>query len=206
MKIRLRRKKEEDRKEEIEEETNKKEMPTFVRIVEEEKIEVPEETNRKIFKKRSWKHLWFKKVTIETMKQPILILIKENGDVSIIEKVKTGLFEMTSTFNKEENKAINLTANKLLNLKYGSENIKCWIAYESEAVPYPLKINQDSRDFYQIIKRVAMNYKDLSLGGMKGRGIIKIVLITIAVILVGITLAVSSGVVSTGGGTGLFIG
>jgi len=156
--------------------------------------------NKPVFKKRSWKRLFKKKnVKPEEFKQPLLFLMKDNGDVEILEGVRSGVFEITSTFNKGENKAINLTANKLLSLNYGGEKIKCWIAYEGEAVSYPLTTVQDSRDQYQIIKRIAMNYKDLKMNSFTGKGTLKIVLLTIAVLLILGTLGMSTGILDGGG-------
>lgn len=166
-----------------------------------------ESVKEEFLMKRDWKKLWLKKkkVSVKSIKQPLLLLMRDNSDVDIIAGVKSGVFEIVSSFNKAENKVINLNPNKLLNLKYGGESIKCWIAYESEAVPYPLEVNQDSRDQYQIIKRLAMNYKELSLGSIQGKKMFRIVLITIAAIMIIGTLAVSSGVIDLGGMGGGFL-
>jgi len=175
--------------------------------VEQEDVHEVDGVEEEFLMKRDWKRLWLKKkkVTAKSIKQPVLLLMRDNSDLDIIQGVKSGMFEIVSSFNKAENKCINLNPNKLLNLNYGGESIKCWVAYESEAVTYPLDVNQDSRDQYQIIKRLAMNYKDLSLGSIRGKKVFKIVLITIAVLIIIGTLAVSSGVVDLGGTGGGFL-
>ena len=113
--------------------------------------------------KRPWYKLGFGKkqqVPPEKIKQPILLLMRENGHMDTIEGITEGLFRFRDKDKKT--KAITITPNKAFGWAYGGQIIKTYIAYENEAFPYPTDITHDSTTMLRIIERIMMNYKGLS--------------------------------------------
>ena len=103
------------------------------------------------------------------IKQPVLFLIRSSLDIDRFEGVRDGIFkikadEKTGSEEESEDKGIILTNAKLLNLPCGKnedtgeiQNLKCWIAYEDEAITYPLKPKYDSSVFLKMIEKIYMN-------------------------------------------------
>lgn len=131
---------------------------------------------------------WFGKPKIK-FREPLLLLIRRTGEIETLEGVKAGIFELKSVLDKTKNRSINLNPNKLLNLKYGGNNLKCWIAYEDEANVYPLDVERDSRELHQILKMMSANYKMLDVDALFNRKTIKWIMIILFVIAAAVVLA-----------------
>lgn len=125
------------------------------------KIPVPK---MEIEKKRIMKQKELTTVAKATFDQPILFLIKENHDVEILENVESGLF-ITKDKNGKDKGAINLTDAKILSLKYGASNIKCWIANEKDFSTYPTAPLMDSIAMLNLLKRILTENKLLEETG-----------------------------------------
>lgn len=93
------------------------------------------------------------------LKEPILVLIKEDMTVEIKEGVTSGILSLKKG-NKEE-AIVTLSEKNLLAFKWGKASIRGWIAYIGEATPYPSEIKHDSERIAKIIDILRMNYKRL---------------------------------------------
>lgn len=88
------------------------------------------------------------------IKQPILMLMKDDGYVEWIEGVKKGLFIINMKNGKQ--KGILLSPNKLTTLNI-EPYPKMWVAYENEMTPYPIDIYHDGEEAVSIIRKIESN-------------------------------------------------
>lgn len=88
-----------------------------------------------LFKK--YKKLMFSYKSLVEFKEPVLFLIKRNGNVEFYENVKKSVFKFKDDDDVE--KEINLDPRFLLKFDYGNKIFKGYICYEDEAFPYPQK-------------------------------------------------------------------
>ena len=128
-----------------------------------EKTTEPEKPVRKVDeefldKKRLFGLLGTKKADL---RQPLLLLIRESGDIEIHENVPSGEFHI---LNEDTNtdKMIILTNSKLLSLDYGKRSYTTWVAYENEATPYPVNVKHDSGTLVQLVAKVSNELEDLN--------------------------------------------
>lgn len=119
--------------------------------------------------------LWQKISTMteykQNFKEPLLILIRANNTIEIIEGIKPGAYitkakEQTAENNQQENKKeyIELAPSKLLKIYYGGKYFSCWIANELDGIPYPHEIKHDSHLLYLLVKRFALSWKEFKEG------------------------------------------
>lgn len=102
-----------------------------------------------------WRTPQIKKIINPELKQPIILFMKENGYIDIIEGAKSGLFIYQ---NKEtgKRKGIILSPKKLNTLNI-EPFPKCWIAYENEVSPYPTDVFMDAEDLEGIVRKIETN-------------------------------------------------
>lgn len=94
----------------------------------------------------------------KSLKEPLLLLIKENGYIEVIEDVRAGEFVIVMKEGGE--KSVMLTPKQILTLKYGKQYFKAWIAYENCATAYPEDPIYSAEQFRKITQKLAMNWKD----------------------------------------------
>lgn len=102
------------------------------------------------------------------IKEPFIIMITKDHKARIIQGVKGG----NITLGAEPNiKRIELTPDKLIDLSYGGDSYRGWIAYEEEMTAYPTHVKHDSEMFYKIIQKLSLNYQDFltKQGSIKAR-------------------------------------
>lgn len=96
-----------------------------------------------------------KKVINAKLVQPLLLLLKDDGYIDVIEGVKPGLF-VVNIKGTDKQKGIFLGANKLRTLNM-EPYPKVWTAYENEMSPYPLDVYHDAEEALAIIRKIATN-------------------------------------------------
>lgn len=101
------------------------------------------------------------------IEQPMLLLMRTNGDIDTFPGVPDGLFKMVKdkkigSEKESETKGILLSNNKLHNWKYAGENVKVWVAYEDEATPYPVNVQHDSSMLVKFYEKILLNSKLLN--------------------------------------------
>lgn len=92
------------------------------------------------------------------LKEPILLLIRGNYDVEILENINEGQIEITKKNGKKVN--ILIPKSKILSFKWGDDKLKGWIVDEHEAVALPTNTMHDSEELARIFKGLSINYKD----------------------------------------------
>lgn len=127
----------------------------------------------------------FRKEARERLKEPVLLLLREDGFIDVVENVKTGIFKINA--NTEKEKAIDLIPEKLQKLRYNGEFYTAWMAYENEFIPYPTNVKHDSKSIYGLLKTAVINKDKLSGGagtlfGMNAKSLF-ILMIGIAIVL-----------------------
>ena len=120
------------------------------------------------------------------LRQPLLLLIKEGGEIEIHQNVPSGEFHIVNEDTNEE-KMILLTNSKLLSLEYGGKSYTTWVAYENEATPYPTNVKHDSGTLVQFAAKIANELEDLNEPENKK---MKYNFIIMMVVIVGIGLLV----------------
>lgn len=91
------------------------------------------------------------------VQEPVLFLMKDNGYVDPIEGVQAGEFIMSTPKGE---KAMFLSPDKLVTLKYGEQYIKCWFAYENCMSPYPENPIHNAEMYRKTTQKLAMNWRD----------------------------------------------
>lgn len=91
------------------------------------------------------------------LKEPILLLMKDNGFMETIEDVKPGEFIMSTSVGE---KSINLVPNRLTSWKYGGQVYKTWVAYENCMSPYPEDPIHNAEMYRKTTTKIALNYRD----------------------------------------------
>lgn len=124
------------------------------------------------------------------MKQPILLLIKDDGYTDFIEGVKKGMFIINMKDGKQ--KGIMLSPNKLTTLNI-EPFPKVWIAYENEMTPYPLDIYHDGEEALSIIRKIETNRDLLKDQAKLINAKMMFWVAVIGIILVGLYFAISNG-------------
>ena len=113
----------------------------------------------------------YTKTTIEKPKEPILLLIKDNLNVEIYEEATAGTLVLNENQTSDKRqRLITLDRSKMMGFRWGDETVRGWIAYEKEAVAYPVQVLHDSRIIKQIIDVLLNNRKDLDEKKLKAWG------------------------------------
>lgn len=101
------------------------------------------------------------------LKEPLLLLMKENGYTEIIEGAKPGRFTLDTPGGLKE---IFLSPDKQTTLKYGEDYYKTWVAHENEFFPYPVSPVDSAETFKKVLQKIAMNYREANDQSYKARG------------------------------------
>lgn len=97
-----------------------------------------------------------KKKIDKQIQEPVLMLIKTDRSVEILENVKPGY--MTLKIGDNAVKII-LAESKICTFKHGNDTIHGWIHFEQEALSYPLDKEHDSMELERLFRGVMLNYK-----------------------------------------------
>lgn len=146
----------------------------------------------------------FKKVeTVEKLKEGVLLLIREDGYIDVLQNVKSGTLIIKT--QKGEKKKIFLPDGLKRKLRYGGREIaNCWVAYENCGIALPEDPIMEAELLEKITSKLAMNFKDAN--EIKGqeikKEIIKYVIIGIVIIILiimsqGIKPGTLSGIINT---------
>lgn len=95
-------------------------------------------------------------------KQPLLLLLKENGDAEFVKNVNQGVFTVVK--KKGGEKSILIDNKKIFNLRYGGEKVKIRVGYENEATCYPLDQEHDSRMLNILLKKIVFDREEFAKG------------------------------------------
>lgn len=118
--------------------------------------------------------------THHEIKEPFVLLIKQNLDMILIENVKKGYLELG---NQDIKKRIELTPSKMVSWEIGNGYKKGWVAYENEMQAYPKEAQHDAETFYKIIQKVTMNYKEFEERAMKAKAMLWLIIAGGAVVV-----------------------
>ena len=126
------------------------------------------------------------------LKEPILLLIRGNGEVDLFDNVDVGKLKIKRVDGQEG--LLLLHPSKMLSIKLGKRDYKGWIAYEYEALPYPLDVKKDNHILYNFINSIINNYKSFEAKAKEETGkAIMYILIGLAVVLAVYLLFKGSG-------------
>jgi len=95
----------------------------------------------------------------DTMKPPFLLLIRENRTGVILQDVQSGPLEIKDKHGHVRSHLL-LQPNKLIGVKWGIGYVNMWVAYEKEAVPYPVEVEHDAEGLYGLLMNVLMLAKN----------------------------------------------
>lgn len=148
---------------------DKKEVKNMVKEKEDKK-EIMKKLSNSIIMKNKRKGLFgiFRKMVYEDLKDPILEIIRHDGQIEVIPDVKAGQYKIPHSDGNK--RMINLKLNKLLYRK-DKENkrlIRTWIIYEDEIDSYPQDPLADSEIIYSFIDKVKSSSKEYELGQIRG--------------------------------------
>lgn len=99
--------------------------------------------------------------------EPILMMIRDNMDVEIKEKVPSGDLKYERTDGMLA--VTNLSNKKLLGFKWGDNVIRGWIAYEREGTALPVEPLYDSRIQLESYEAIVQNKKDFKAQEIKAK-------------------------------------
>lgn len=107
----------------------------------------------------------------KTKDGPLLLLMKENKTIEVIEGVEAGKIRFNTQDGKDSekaNKGVLIDPVKKHFLKYGDESIPIYVAYEGEGTCYPSDVTRDSSSLALIFKKVILEYSLLREGEKGG--------------------------------------
>ena len=119
-----------------------------------------------------------------TLKEPVLFLMRNSGDIEIHENVKG------TTFNFENGDGnasmIKINPTKLHRMNYGQHLFKCYVAHENNALCYPQKSIYDTEEINEIFNKAQRDLQNRKIAqySQYGEAISK------AVIGIGIAVAI----------------
>lgn len=92
--------------------------------------------------------------------EPVLFLMRADRTVDVYEDVSQGDMEVTIGSKKGETGLIHLAPDKLHSIRWGKTELRAWIAYENEAVPYPQEVLHDSVQLEKIVRGITLTFKE----------------------------------------------
>lgn len=98
----------------------------------------------------------FYKTEKDKTKPPFLLLIRSDMTAEIKQNAKEGELILQKKDVNKTKVRLNLTSQKLINLKVGNKTRRIWIQFEDEAEPYPLQPKHHSKEVYLIILALQM--------------------------------------------------
>lgn len=120
---------------------------------------------------------------LERTKEPFLLLIRENGKIEVMKRIREGEREIKTKDGTK--KLIIIDASKKHHIQFGGKQLPCYIHYENEAEGYPIEPQHHSKTLYQMISAIKLAEGLLE---QPRKGIPKIIIVGVIVIIVGIAI------------------
>lgn len=119
-----------------------------------------------------------------TLKEPVLFLMRNSGDIEIHENVKGTIFNFENGDGNQSMIKINPT--KLHRMNYGKHMFKCYVAHENNSLCYPQKSIYDTEEINEIFNKAQRDLQNRKIAqySQYGEAISK------AVIGIGIAFAI----------------
>lgn len=125
---------------------------------------LPEELQEKLLKKEGL-FTPFTKEKENTIIEPVLLLIKNDGTIETKQNIKEGELPLTDT--EGNTKWIHIAGKKRHKWHINNKKIETYIGYEDEAELYPHEPQHLARIFYLIVQALQLNKGNIEKGGFK---------------------------------------
>jgi hypothetical protein len=145
--------------------------------------ELKEEFNRNVKTLFLKKEKLFSSVEhLVTLKEPVLFLMRNSGDIEVHENIKGTSFSFENGDGKLTTIKINPT--KLHRMNYGKHMFKCYVAHENNVLCYPEKPLSDTEEINEIFNKAQRDIQNRKIAQYSQYGeAIQKILIGLAIVI-----------------------